>query len=152
MAGCATKRKGDACEAHVLAALVAAGLTVLVPWGDNCAFDLVVQVGKCFLRIQCKAGRLTGNGCVAFNAYRVGRAPVRARYSPDEFDYYGVWCSATGGRQASKVRWADKYSIGLVIESWLRTGGDFESAWTAPALVATGQWRPGRHRASLPSE
>ena len=55
--GCETKRKGNRCEAHVLAALTEADLNVLVPWGDNARYDLVVEIGSTFLRIQCKAGR-----------------------------------------------------------------------------------------------
>jgi hypothetical protein len=53
LTGCETKRKGDAAEAHVLAALVGAGLTVLVPWGDNARYDLVVDCAGRFIRIQC---------------------------------------------------------------------------------------------------
>src|SRR5919198_946337 len=94
--GCVSKRKGDACEAHMLAVLVDANLRVWKPWGDNNAADLAVQIGRRFLRIQCKTGRLTGNGCVTFNTYRVARKPIRSHYLPGEFEYYGVWCRQTG--------------------------------------------------------
>src|SRR5207302_6772748 len=95
--GCATKRKGDACEAHVLAALVERDLNVLVPWGDNTRYDLAVDIDGRFLRIQCKTGRLIPSGCVRFRSYGVGRDTSRVTYySPDEIDYFGVWCLDTG--------------------------------------------------------
>jgi PD-(D/E)XK nuclease superfamily protein len=106
--GCETKRKGDACETHVLAALVAAGLTVLVPWGDNAAYDLVVDLEARFLRVQCKTARPIGNGCISFNTYRVGRAldPV-----------------ALPAGQMGRVRWAARYAAPVVIEAWRITQG-----------------------------
>jgi hypothetical protein len=94
-AGCATKRKGDSCEAHVLTTLVDASLIVLAPWGDNARYDLVVDLGCRFLRVQCKVGRLV-NGCVVFDGYSTGRRGKRIRYLPGEIDYFGVWCEATG--------------------------------------------------------
>ena len=169
--GCETKRKGNRCEAHVLAALTEADLNVLVPWGDNARYDLVVEIGSRFLRIQCKAGRLE-NGCVVFSAYMTGRGGRRTRYEPGDIDYYGVWCPATqgtylvpleearsampylrveeprpgstGARQKTGIRWAGRFAAALVIESWLRTGGRFEPAWTSPALANTGRWHPLR--------
>ena len=160
--GCRTKQMGDASEALVLSRLVEAGLTVLVPWGDNTRFDLAAMCGDVVLRIQCKTGRQR-NGYVDFIACGVGRDGNRYRYVPGEIDYYAVRCletqaiylvpyeeagsSATphlrqtpprpnsrGGRQVARIRWAARYELEVVIESWLRTGGRFDPRWVAPTL------------------
>jgi len=70
--GCDSKRKGDASEALALWKLSEAGLTVLIPWGDNARFDLVAVIGNTFLRIQCKTGRLR-SGYISFRTFGVGR-------------------------------------------------------------------------------
>src|ERR687888_2551046 len=160
--GCESKRKSNACEARVLYVLARAGLDVLVPWGDNARYDLVVDIGRRFLRIQCKTGRVTNNGCVRFRTYMIGRDRSRVTYyTAEEIDYFGVWCldtdavylvpyadirkrsqphvrvdvprpGSTGGRQSTKVRWAGRYEASGVIEGWQRTGGEFDPRWSAP--------------------
>lgn len=58
-----TKRLGNTSEAKVLAALVAAGYPVLVPFGDNERYDLVVELSTgTFSRIQVKTAFVTDNG------------------------------------------------------------------------------------------
>src|SRR5579859_6382761 len=135
--GCDTKRKGDASEALILAKLALAGITVLVPWGDNTRFDLVALIADTFIRIQCKTGRFK-DGYVTFRTFGVGRDGKVYRYVAGEIDYYGVRCletgavylvpfdeagtstqpqlrvdppkpGSTGGRQVARVRWADRY-------------------------------------------
>jgi hypothetical protein len=53
MAG-TTKRTGDLTEAQVMTALLGAGYNVLVPWGDNQRYDLVMEKAGRFHRVQCK--------------------------------------------------------------------------------------------------
>jgi hypothetical protein len=166
--------RGDSSEAFILSKLVDAGISVLVPWGDNARFDLVAVIRKTFLRIQCKTGRLRG-GYMVFSAYGVGRGGQRHRYRPDEIDYYAVRCfensavylvpyseagssalpqfrvempkpGSTGGRQTARIRWASKYEADLVIESWLRTDGQFEPQWCPPVVESTGTLHPSRRR------
>lgn len=50
------KATGDVTETRLLHELVAAGCSVSVPFGDNDPYDLVVDTGKEFLRVQCKTG------------------------------------------------------------------------------------------------
>jgi len=174
VAGCVTKQKGDTCEAFILATLVKANLRVCVPWGDNAPYDLIVDVQGRLLRIQCKTGRLIDDGFVRFATYRIGRdTSKRGYYSALEIDYFRVWCietgevyfvpvqdighsprphlrvnlprpGSTGGRQTSRVRWAGQYAAAAVIESWVRTGGNFDPTWSPPNVVATGAWHPTR--------
>jgi hypothetical protein len=177
LVGCATKRKGDSSEAFVLSKLVDAGISVLIPWGDNARFDLVAVIRNTFLRIQCKTGRLRG-GYIVFSAYGVGRGGKRHRYGPDEIDYYGVRCfensgvyliphseagssplpqfrvemprpGSTGGRQTARIRWASKYEADAVIESWMRTDGQYEPQWCPPLVESSGTLHPTRQQGAL---
>ena len=50
----------------VLAALLRAGKVVLQPFGDNQRYDLVVDEGGCFTRLQCKTAQLK-KGVLRFN-------------------------------------------------------------------------------------
>ena len=52
--GCDSKRKGDASEALALWKLSEAGLTVLIPWGDNARFDLVAVIGNTFCAFNAR--------------------------------------------------------------------------------------------------
>lgn len=63
-----TKRTGNTSEAFALAAFVARGWIVLMPYGDNEPYDLVIDRGNGFERIQTKKGRRY-KGCLTFNAY-----------------------------------------------------------------------------------
>jgi PD-(D/E)XK endonuclease len=77
-----TIQRGNAAEAAVLAALVAADIPVLVPFGDGLPFDLaaVIPPDGEIVRIQVKSGRIR-SGCVLFNScstdHGKGRRPYR---------------------------------------------------------------------------
>ena len=60
-AGMDTISKGRAAEAAVLAALMHAGLPVLVPFAGAAPYDLVVDCHGHLLRIQVKTGRVRGD-------------------------------------------------------------------------------------------
>jgi PD-(D/E)XK nuclease superfamily protein len=49
---------GQRSEAAILAAFVERGFEVLLPWGTNHRYDMVLDLGDRFLRVQCKTGRL----------------------------------------------------------------------------------------------
>ena len=67
-----------------MAALVAQGKQVSVPWGDNAAYDLVLDDDGTLLRVQCKTGRLRNNR-VVFQTSSVYL--VEGKYT--KFDYRG---------------------------------------------------------------
>ncbi len=48
---------GERTEIAVMAALVEAGLRVLVPFGGYHRFDLAFEVGDRIVKVQCKSGR-----------------------------------------------------------------------------------------------
>ena len=61
---------GQRSEAIILAELVRRGHRVLVPFGPNQRYDLVVELDGRFLRVQCKTGRLR-NGRICFSTASV---------------------------------------------------------------------------------
>ncbi|MFL6285601.1 MAG: group I intron-associated PD-(D/E)XK endonuclease [Pyrinomonadaceae bacterium] len=53
-----TADKGNLTEARILAAFVAAGYLVSVPFGSGHKYDFVVDDSNRLLRVQCKTGRV----------------------------------------------------------------------------------------------
>ncbi|WP_254762713.1 group I intron-associated PD-(D/E)XK endonuclease [Natrinema marinum] len=51
-----TKQVGDETEARIIAALIAEGYSVSIPFGDNDKYDLVPDTGRRLFRVQCKTG------------------------------------------------------------------------------------------------
>ena len=126
---------GQRTEAVILAELVKRGHTVLVPFGTNHRYDLVLDTARGFVRAQCKTGRLR-DGVIHFNTVSVrtntrraftrayhGEADLFLVYCPDTERVYAVDvdeaassnCSlrvapAANG-QAKGVRWAADYEL-----------------------------------------
>ncbi|HYN91631.1 MAG TPA: group I intron-associated PD-(D/E)XK endonuclease [Thermoleophilaceae bacterium] len=88
---------GQRTEAIILAELVKRGHTVLVPFGTNHRYDLVLDTGEQFVRVQCKTGRLRA-GVVHFNTVSVRANTGRAFTRPynGEADLFLVYCPDTG--------------------------------------------------------
>ena len=122
-------------EAAILAELVRRGYEVLVPFGTNQRYDLVLDLGGEFVRAQCKTGRLR-NGAVVFASrsirsntrttfFRdyVGEAEVFLVHCPETGEIYAVpvdeaahgYCSLrvepTRNGQAAGIRWARDYEL-----------------------------------------
>ena len=126
----------------VLARLVAAfpRAEILKPFGENSRYDLLIDTGEEFLRIQCKTGRLR-NGVIGFNTcsftYHHPSNRGTREYKHDyrgQADYFGIYCPETDGvylvpvevvglnsgslrvlpsrnNQVRKVRWAKDYEL-----------------------------------------
>ena len=132
-----TKTIGDIAVANVMATLVGKGKTILIPWGDNERYDLVIdQKEEGFLRVQCKNGRAR-NGTVTFSttSTQTGKNGILVQdYSADEIDAFGVYCALLGkvyivplkdagkgetrlrleptkNNQEKNIRWAKDYEI-----------------------------------------
>ena len=94
------KTTGDTTVLAVMHALQMTGYDILVPFGENTRYDLVIDNGSQLARVQCKTGRLRG-GAVRFPAcssYAHHSNPklIRRDYI-GEIDYFGVHCPETGG-------------------------------------------------------
>ena len=153
--------KGSHSEAALLAAFVAAGKTVLLPWGGHHRYDFVLdEGGGRFMRVQCKSG-VYRRGAIYFRACSADRRrPLGDAYF-GQVDAFGVYCPTFGraylipisdvpvsqlaairvdppaNRQIGNIRWARQYELPTssnalyVMER--KTG--FESA--APSLART---------------
>jgi hypothetical protein len=94
------KAKGDRTTLAVMLALQDAGYVVLTPFGENTRYDLVIDDGESFSRIQCKTGRLR-DGTVLFNTcscygHHMNPGMSRRDYH-GEIDYFAVHCLESGG-------------------------------------------------------
>jgi len=83
---------GERTEAIILAALLRKGETLLLPFGDNQRYDLVLDRDGTFIRVQCKTGRLR-NGGITFHASssHEHRGNGRRKYV-GEADFFGIYC------------------------------------------------------------
>ncbi len=122
-------------EAAILSELTRRGYSVLVPWGVNQRYDLVVDVDGEFVRAQCKTGRLQ-DGVVSFytrsirtNTKRIlkrgyrGEAELFLVYCPENGRVYAVPVDEAPGDvmhlrvaptlngQARRIRWAEDYEL-----------------------------------------
>jgi len=126
---------GTRTEAIILAELAKRGYGVLLPFGHNQRYDLVLEIDGSFLRVQCKTGRLR-DGCVIFHAQSVRsnmRKTVIRDYKSD-VELFVVHCpdtdgiyvipiddatrtqgtlriSPTANGQDKRVRWARDYEL-----------------------------------------
>ena len=93
------KDKGDRTTLAVLLALRACGYAVLVPFGENTRYDLVIDDGFRLEKVQCKTGRLRSGAVrwsVCSNYFHHPHPKYRSRDYHGEVDYFGVYCHDTG--------------------------------------------------------
>ena len=91
-------------EAHITGELVRRGYSVLLPFGVNQRYDLVLDQGERFVRVQCKTARLR-RGCVEFSTQSVRsntRRTITRGYRGDA-DLFLVYCPDTNGIYAVPV-------------------------------------------------
>jgi hypothetical protein len=86
-----TSSIGNTTEAVVLAALVHAGYSPLLPFGAGHPYDIALDHAGKLLRVQCKTGRLLKNGVVFFPTAIWCRSMSYRSYRGD-VDYFGVYC------------------------------------------------------------
>lgn len=84
-----TASRGNIAEVMVLAAFVRRGFEVALPFGSGQPYDLVVDLGGPFLRVQCKRAWPI-RGCLVFNCRSTdhGRGPQSYRGLADIFGVY----------------------------------------------------------------
>ncbi len=87
-----TKQKGDVSETQVLAHLIKQGYTVLVPFGENQRYDLVIEDEfQEFERIQVKTGRIR-NGALLFATSSLNPYNRVHRGYAGEIDVFYIYC------------------------------------------------------------
>jgi hypothetical protein len=126
---------GQRSEGAILARLVRHGYRILLPFGVNQRYDLVLESDGRFLRVQCKTGRLR-NGAIRFRSMSVQSNMNRTlvRSYAGEVDFFAVYCPENTGvylipadeispninylrvdptrnNQSKHVRWARDYEL-----------------------------------------
>lgn len=134
------KTVGDRTTAIVLARLLQVYPLVLLPFGENQRYDLVIDDHGRYTRVQCKTGRLR-DGAIRFHTCSVtyhhpnNRGTLYYRHDyRDAADLFGVYCpendkvylvpvdavgavegflriDPTRNNQAKKIRWAKDYEV-----------------------------------------
>ena len=92
-------------EAAIVAELIRRGYAVLLPFGTNQRYDLVLDIGGTFVRAQCKTGRLR-KGVVVFSTRSVRtntRQTFFRDYTTKEVELFLVHCPETGAIYAVPV-------------------------------------------------
>jgi hypothetical protein len=134
------KAIGERSQAHIIARLLDVGYNVLMPYGDNTRYDVVIEdADGQFLRVQCKTGRSNGEYIEVAPASlyyhtRAGRTTHGSKSYHGQVDYFAVFCPETRGvylipvdhagvsqmslrlvptknKQEKNVRWAQDYEI-----------------------------------------
>lgn len=86
---------GDISTAVIIAELAKAGKTVLLLFGDNRRYDLVIEENGSFSRIQCKTGRVY-RGAVKFASSSSQAHRGKGRQSYDgQIEAFAVYCPQT---------------------------------------------------------
>lgn len=112
-----TKHIGDIAEAAVTLKCLQKEWEVAKPVGDNCAYDLILNRGNGFEKVQVKHGHLV-NGCVKCSLDRVrqnSKGTIVKPYTNKEVDTFAVYCSELN--TVYLVPFTDKAKLNLRVES-----------------------------------
>jgi len=91
-----TSDKGNHAELRVLAKLKSLGLTVLTPYAEESKYDLVIDDGDTFTKVQVKSSN-HDDGKITFNCHSTPwvDASEARQYTADEIDGFAVFNSHT---------------------------------------------------------
>lgn len=86
-----SKAIGERTEGMILGKLMSLGNIVLMPFGNNQRYDLVIDVDSKFLKIQCKTATFK-NGCVFFNTCSTNGFNGKTKNYRGQIDFFIVYC------------------------------------------------------------
>ena len=93
------KDVGDRSTLAIMYALRLQGWAILLPFGENTRYDLVVDNGACLRRVQCKTGRLRDGAIIFPTCSTYGHHPnpkvIRRDYE-GQIDEFAVFCPELG--------------------------------------------------------
>jgi len=84
------KAVGERSEGQVLAAFLRAGKVVLTPFGDSQRYDMVLDEGGKFIRVQCKTGKIH-NGAITFPTSSTNWNQGTRRDYRGQIDFFAVY-------------------------------------------------------------
>jgi PD-(D/E)XK nuclease superfamily protein len=156
--------KGARSQAEILAALAAAGQTVLLPWGGHHRYDFVLDEGAGrFSRVQCKTG-VIGRGAPCFRTASadrrrpmgdpyIGQVDAFAVYSPELDASFlvpiedlkarqvtALRVRAPASSQRTGIRWAEPYVLrrnGTISHEERKTGFEPATLYLASRCATT---------------
>ena len=90
-----TKNKGLSTELQCIAACCELGYRVSIPYGDDCRYDFILDIGSKLLRVQVKTARPDkGKNSFAFSTrstkLKSGKYTA-AHYTKNEIDFYATY-------------------------------------------------------------
>lgn len=88
-----TKSIGDIGESAIIAEFNYFNIQVYVPFGDNSQSDLIADFGGKLQKIQIKTTEFIKD-CVMSFSISSRRYNVDYKYTPDEVDFYALYCVA----------------------------------------------------------
>ena len=153
-----SNQKGAIAEAAIALEAVRHGVNVLRPVVEGGRYDLVFEIGRRFLRVQCKWAVRRGD-VVEVRTGTSRRGPdgfFRTTYRPDEIDLVAAYCDALGrcyylpismtvGRsifylrvapsrnnQRIGINWAVDYELGAIAQLGERAAGSRKVVGSSP--------------------
>jgi hypothetical protein len=119
------KDVGDRSTMAIIFALRLLDYAVLVPFGENTRYDLVIDNGSLLRRVQCKTGRLK-NGAVHFptcSTYVHHKNPkVPRRDYKGQIDDFAVYCPELGAVYLIPIEDVPTRTIGVLRVTPARNG------------------------------
>jgi hypothetical protein len=82
VAGTTTKRRGESAEAEFISRAITLGFSVLQPWGDSDRYDVVIDHGQGFSRVQVKSAASCNRG-----QYSMKAGGLSKRYTNQDIDF-----------------------------------------------------------------
>jgi hypothetical protein len=108
---------GPRSEAAILSVLIRRGYAVLLPFGVNQRYDMVIDLDGDLIKAQCKTGRFR-NGSVSFSTRSIVTGKTRnvSRGYSGEADVFLVFCPATDGIYVVPVDEAPRCQMHLRVD------------------------------------
>ena len=90
-----TKQKGNITEMECILAFMKAGYKVSIPYGEDCRYDLVIDIANRLYRIQCKTSHALDNPEDGFkfktkSVVITTHGAKESRYTKQEIDYFAT--------------------------------------------------------------
>lgn len=90
-----TKQKGNITEIECMLAFLKRGYKVSVPYGEDCRYDLVVDINNKLYRIQCKTSHALEDPTAGFkfktkSVVITTHGVKESQYSETEIDYFAT--------------------------------------------------------------
>ena len=90
-----TKQKGNITELECLLSFVKEGYKVSIPYGEDCRYDLVVDINNKLYRVQCKTSHVLTNPEDGFkfksqSVVITTHGTKQSTYSEQEIDYFAT--------------------------------------------------------------